>query len=68
MKIMRTIWLAAIAIAFWPLLILFEAGWLIWCIRCAKGLSKTITDGVKWWWRYTKAGIEMNKDFVNNGL
>lgn len=68
MKIIRTIWLLAITIVFLPMLILIAAGWFIWCIRCAKQLSMTVTDGVKWWWKYLKAGIRMNKDFIINGL
>ena len=68
MKIIRTIWIVAIAIAFWPLIVFLEAAWFIWCIRCAKLMEKTITDAAKWWWDYLKAGIRMNKDFIVNGL
>lgn len=68
MKIIRTIWLLAITYAFWPLLILFAVGWLIWCIRCAKQLSETIAYGISIWWRWIKAGVQMNIEFINNGL
>lgn len=68
MKFIRTAWLVFASIAFAPILLLFEVIWLGVCIYASKLLSQTVKDGVKAWWRVIKAGIEMNKDFVNNGI
>lgn len=68
MKIIRTIWLLAIAIAFWQAILVLAVGWLIWCILCTKRTDATILDGVKWWWEWIKAGMRMNIDFVKNGI
>ena len=68
MKIVRTIWLLAIGIAFWPIITLVGIIWFVWCIWAAKQLSETVMYGVKMWCQAIRAGIEMNKDFVKNGL
>ena len=68
MKVIRTIWLVAIAIAFWQTILVLAGVWLIWCILCTKRTEATIVDGVKMWWEWIKAGIRMNIDFVKNGI
>lgn len=67
-KALRILWLVFASIAFFPILLLVEVYCLYRCIRAAKYLDNTVKDGVKSFVEWMKAGIQMNIDFVNNGL
>ena len=68
MKVMRLMWLIVSGVLLLPLIVLVGIVWLGYCIRSARYLEMSIKEGVKVWLQYIKAGLEMNKDFVNNGF
>lgn len=68
MKTLRFLLEVMLFIVLFPVIVLIELAWLIFCIRTAMKLNQSIMKGVKTWVYYLKAGLEMNKDFVLNGL
>lgn len=68
MKATRILWLVVAFIVLFPLIMAFEIVWLIVCLRSAHILGMPKIEGVKLWLAYIKAGVDMNKDFVINGL
>ena len=68
MKTLRILWLVVASVIFFPIITLFAVCWLVVCVRSAKLLGVSIKEGIKVWCNYIKAGVEMNIDFVRNGL
>ena len=68
MKALRFLLEVLLFVVLFPVIMLIEVAWLIFCIRTAMKLDQSIKEGVKTWVYYIKAGLEMNKDFVLNGL
>lgn len=68
MKILRIMHLVVTFIVFLPLILVFEIIWLFVCLRSAHILNLPKKEGLKVWFNYIKYGVEMNKDFVLNGL
>ena len=64
MKTLRTIHLIAVGVIFAPLLMLIAIGWFItlWV------LFHSFKKAIHIWVKYIERGIEMNRDFVENGL
>jgi hypothetical protein len=58
-----------LTIVLFPWIVFVSIMWLFWCIRAVKLIGEgTAKDGVKVWFEYIKAGLRMNKDFVQNGF
>ena len=57
-----------LAVVLFPLIVLIELAWLVYCIRATRYLEVPVTEGFKLWVNQIKAGLEMNKDFIVNGL
>lgn len=68
MKTLRILWLVVASVIFFPIIALFAMVWLVVCIRSAKLLGMPSKEGIKVWYNYLKAGVDMNIDFVRNGL
>lgn len=68
MMVLRFMLEVFLAVVLFPLIAVFELIWLIVCIRSACLIGAPIKEGLKVWAQYIKAGLEMNKDFVVNGL
>lgn len=68
MKTLRLIFLVLTGIIFSPLIMIVGLLWLIWCIRAALITKQTVRDGLRAWWYYIKMGLDMNKDYIENGL
>lgn len=68
MKTLRIIHLVVTFIVFFPLIVAFEIIWLFVCLRAARIANMPKKEGLKVWANYIKYGVEMNKDFVLNGL
>lgn len=68
MKFLRIMHLIVTFIVFLPLIMAFSIIWLIVCMRAAHIAEMPIKEGAKVWFDYIKYGIQMNKDFVLNGL
>ena len=68
MKFLRFILEVFLFITLFPLIVLIGLVWLIFCIRAALLLDQPIKEGFKVWIKYIKTGLEMNKDFILNGL
>ncbi len=68
MKTLRILWLVVASVIFFPIITLFAVCWLVVCVRSAKLLGAPVKEGIKVWWNYLKAGVDMNIDFVRNGL
>ena len=66
--LLRVSWLVFAFVVLFPLIVLVELVWLVYCIRAARILNESIKEGLMVWYEYLKAGIAMNKDFVINGL
>lgn len=67
-KLLRVLWLVFAFVAFLPLIALVEIYWLVICIKAAHIANEKAKEGLVLWYEYLKAGINMNKDFVINGL
>lgn len=57
-----------LTILLYKVIIVISVIWLGYCLYASKMIGGTIKDGIKVWINYLKAGIQMNKDFVMNGL
>lgn len=68
MKTLRILWLVVASVIFFPIIALFAMVWLVVCLRSAKLLGMPSREGIKAWCNYIKAGVDMNIDFVRNGL
>lgn len=68
MKVLRFMLEVFLFVVLFPWIVIFEIVWLVKCIKMARVLEGTLKDGIKLWVRYIKVGLEMNKDFVVNGL
>ena len=68
MKTLRIIHLVVTFVVFFPLLVAVSFIWLFVCLRAAHIAEMPKKEGFKAWFNYIKFGIEMNKDFVLNGL
>lgn len=68
MKLLRILWLIMSFIVLFPLIVVVEIGWLFYCIRAAHQFGESAKRGMRLWWDYVLAGVNMNKDFVTNGL
>lgn len=55
-------------VVLFPWIVIFEIVWLVKCIKMARVLEGNVKDGIDLWVKYIKVGLEMNKDFVMNGL
>lgn len=68
MKFFRFMLEVLLGVILSPAIVFIEVVLLICCIRAARYLGESAKEGVKVWLQYLKAGLEMNKDFVINGL
>lgn len=68
MKALRFMLEVFLFVVLFPWIVIFEIVWLVKCIKMAHVLEGDVKDGVKLWAKYIKVGLEMNKDFVKNGL
>ena len=68
MKFLRFMLEVLLTIVLFPVIVLVEIVWLGFCIRGAIILGESIMEGLKVWVAYIKKGLEMNKDFILNGL
>lgn len=68
MKFLRFMLEVLLTVVLCPIIVLVLIVWLGFCIRAAILLEQSIIEGFKVWVKYIKAGLEMNKDFVLNGL
>lgn len=68
MKVVRTIWLTASVLAFFPLFIFFGLGLLVWSIRRAKLAAMTIKNGIEVWWETVLDVFGIGKEFIVNGI
>lgn len=68
MKVLRLMWLIVFGIVTLPLIVIGLIMWLFMCIRATHYLGVSTKEGLKVWVDYIKTGLEMNKDFVVNGL
>ena len=55
-------------VVLFPLIVFINLVWLVVCIRSTRYFDGTIKDGVMYWLHCIKTSLEMNKDFVVNGL
>lgn len=67
-EVLRILWLAFAFIVLLPVIITVEMRWLFVCIKSSKSLGKSIIWGMLRWIEWIKRGMEMNADFVRNGL
>lgn len=68
MKVLRFILEVVLGIILFPAILIVSLMWLCICIRAAHYMNESTKEGFKVWWNYIKVGIQMNKDFVINGL
>ena len=68
MKFLRFLLLVLLSVVLMPAIIAIELIWFGCMIYAAKLVGSSIKEGIKNWWRYLITGLEMNKDFVVNGL
>ena len=68
MKLLRFLLLVLLSVVLAPVIIIIELIWFGCMIYAAKLVGSDIKTGIKSWWRYLILGLEMNKDFVVNGL
>ena len=68
MRVLRLMLEVLLFVVLFPWLVVFKIVWLFKCVKLAQVLGGTKKDGIKLWMQYIKAGLEMNKDFVVNGL
>ena len=68
MKTLRILWLVVASVIFFPIIAPFAMVWLVVCVRSAKLLGVSVKEGIKVWYNYIKTGVDMNIDFVRNGL
>lgn len=66
--LLRVSWLVFAFVVLFPLIMLVEIYWLVICIKAAHLANETAKEGMALWYEYLKTGINMNKDFVINGL
>ena len=57
-----------LTIALFPTIFTVSGIWLIYCIMCCDIMKVGQKSGIKTWFEYLKKGIQMNKDFIVNGL
>lgn len=68
MRVLRLMLEVFLFVVLFPWIVIFEIVWLIKCIKMAQVLGGNAKDGMVLWVKYIKVGLEMNKDFVMNGL
>lgn len=68
MKTLRIMHLVVCFVVFFPVIAAFMLWWLFVCIKAAHKLGLSTKEGLKLWVKYIQSGIEMNRDFVLNGL
>ena len=67
-KFLRITWLVIEGIVFSPVLFTVMIWALIKDVIVLKKNGFTVKQGIGWWFNQIMLGIQMNKDFVNNGL
>ena len=68
MRFLRLMFEVFLFVVLFPWIVIFEIVWLVKCIKMARVLGGNAKDGIELWVKYIKVGLEMNKDFVVNGL
>lgn len=68
MKVLRFMLEVFLFVVLFPLIVLIELVWLIFCLRATRIIGAPIKEGFEVWVQYIKTGLKMNKDFVVNGL
>ena len=68
MKILRVLWLVIAIIMLFPIIVLLETIVMAVSIYTAIELNQTLKWAVNNWLGWLKRGIDMNIDFVKNGL
>lgn len=68
MRVLRFMLEVFLFVVLFPWIVIFEIVWLVKCIRMAHVLGGNAKDGIELWVKYIKVGLELNKDFVMNGL
>jgi hypothetical protein len=67
MKFLRTLYMIIASIVLMPIIVLIEAIWLVFLtVICAR--AGKVSDGIRVWLKYIICGIDMNLDFIENGL
>lgn len=67
MKLLRALYLVLASIILLPIIVLIEVLFLGWVVYCCSRMDQ-IERSFEVWYRYLLAGIQMNMDFVKNGL
>lgn len=67
-RIIRILWLIVSAVVFFPVWMLIGIWGLVFYIKCAISFNQPIRYGITAWLDRLAEGIEMNKEFINNGL
>ena len=67
-KLLRILWLIFALIVMLPVILVVEMWWMFICIKSAKSLDQSVKWGVMNWLEWIRRGIDMNIDFVTNGL
>ena len=57
-----------LTIVLFPTILTVSGIWLIYCIIGCDIMKVGQKSGIKTWFEYIKKGIQMNKDFIVNGL
>lgn len=57
-----------LTITLFPTILTVSGIWLIYCIIVCDIMKVEQKSGIKIWFEYLKKGIQMNKDFIVNGL
>ena len=57
-----------LTISLFPIILAVSGIWLIYCIIGCDIMKICEESGIKIWFEYMKRGIQMNKDFIVNGL
>lgn len=65
---LRILWLVFAFVVLLPVIIAVEMWWLFICIKSSKSLGHSVAWGLMRWIEWIKRGVEMNADFVKNGL
>lgn len=65
---LRAIIMVLLTIIMFPSIIIISILGLIYCIKSCSLLDCDKKEGFKVWLRYIKVGLDMNKDFILNGV
>ena len=68
MRFLRLMFEVFLFVVLFPWIVIFEIVWFVKCIKMTHALGGNAKDGIELWVKYIKIGLELNKDFVMNGL